>query len=116
MDADRVLKAARRVTGAAASEEESSEEDQPIAAIKKQHQKKNSKAGAGGPTTVEFGDDDLQHFNADKDKLIKDDMVNASTGATKLTEEAQLIKSLFVTQVEDAYDEFENEKDAQVEG
>ena len=43
-------------------------------------------------------------------------MVNASTGATKLTEEAQLIKSLFVTQVEDAYDEFENEKDAQVEG
>ena len=32
------------------------------------------------------------------------------------TDEAQMLKSLFVTQEEDAYDEFEREKDVQIEG
>ena len=32
------------------------------------------------------------------------------------TDEAKMLKSLFVTQEEDAYEEFEREKDAQVEG
>ena len=104
IDADKVLKAARRVTGNEASE--SSEEDEPMPVIKKQDAKK-AKADKTAPTTVEFGDDDLQHFNADKDKLIKEDVLSG-----QVTEEAQLIKSLFVTQEEDAYEEFEHEKDA----
>ena len=32
------------------------------------------------------------------------------------TDEAKMLKSLFVTQEEDAYEEFEREKDEQIEG
>jgi len=85
----------------------------PVAKKQDDKKKKNDKKTAA-PTTVEFGDEDLQHFNADKDKLIKED--TAVTPAGKISEEAQLIKSLFVTQEEDAYEEFEQEKNEQVEG
>ena len=56
LDADKVLKAARIVTGNV--ESDSSEEDEPMPVIKKEESKKKNTDKAA-PTTVEFGDDDL---------------------------------------------------------
>ena len=69
---------------------------------------------------VTFDDADLGMFNAEKKKLIKeDDAVEISKqteGASKKTDEQeQLLKSLFVTQEDEAMDEFEQKKDVEVE-
>ena len=78
-----MLKAARRVTGAANSDSDSSSDiNATKKPITKPHKKKPD-AKAAGPTTVEFGEDDLQHFNADKDKLIKDEMISGKGTSAK---------------------------------
>ena len=86
IDSEKVLKAARRVTGAADSDSESSSDTnsvkQPIVASSKPNKKK-SEAKATGFTTVEFGEEDLQHLNADKDKLIKDEMIAGKVSSNK---------------------------------
>ena len=86
IDSEKVLKAARRVTGAADSDSESSSDTnavkQPIVASSKPNKKK-SEAKAAGFTTVEFGEEDLQHLNADKDKLIKDEMIAGKVSSNK---------------------------------
>ena len=75
MDAEKVLKAARRVTGHAADNSQSSDsedDEKPKFAkvdLKKDQKKANKKVNF---TTVEFGEDDLAGFNADKSKLIKE--------------------------------------------
>ena len=116
IDADKVMKAARLVSGHKEedSDEESdgdSDDSQMYEAPKKVQKEeiKSKKQQTGVPTMVEFGDSDLQGFNAEKKKLIKEQAKDS------VTEEAQLLKSLFVTQEEDAYDEFEQDKDKQVE-
>ena len=127
IDADKVLKAARRVTGVADSDSESDSSDremikksEPKPSTQKSKQsvstiKHKSDQTKAGPTTVEIGEEDLEHFNAEKDKLIKDEGTSMSvkrSGTDKnQSEEAQLIKSLFVTQEDDAFEKFEQEKD-----
>ena len=64
-------------------------------------------------TTVEFGDNDLKNFNVEKNKLIKEKNLTVREDV-KDTEETKLLKSLFVTQEEEAYDEFEKDKDQQI--
>lgn len=97
------------MTGNDAAESEDSDEE--AFASKPSQQKGKKKVEF---TTVEFGDDDLQNFNAEKSKLIKEkDMME--TGEKDKSEEAKLLKSLFVTQEEDAYEEFEKDKDVQIE-
>lgn len=67
---------------------------------------------------VEFGEDDLKNFNAEKAKLIKDKTLGEGEHKkeeSKTSDEAKLLKSLFVTQVEDAIEDFEKEKDEEVE-
>ena len=67
---------------------------------------------------MSFGEDDLGNFNAEKRKLIKTDTTGAKSGANEESkankDEADLLKSLFVTQMDEAYDEFEQEKDKEV--
>lgn len=62
IDSEKVLKAARRVTGAADSDSESSSDTnavkQPIVPSSKPNKKK-PEAKAAGFTTVEFGEEDL---------------------------------------------------------
>ena len=106
MDAEKVLKAARRVTSGTGkdSSDESEESEEPIFAQPAKAEKK-SKAAA---KTVSFGDDDLDNFNAEKNKLIKDKVINGTETADKAKdEESALLKSLFVTQEDDAMEEFE---------
>jgi len=63
---------------------------------------------------VEFGDDDLTNFNAEKNKLIKEKNMTVSGSDAQKGDEAELLKSLFVTQVDDAFDDFEKDKDKEV--
>ncbi len=58
---------------------------------------------------MEFGDDDLSNFNAEKNKLIKERNITEDSKQKDdgQNAEAALLKSLFVTQAEDAYEEFE---------
>jgi len=63
---------------------------------------------------VEFGEDDLKHLNVEKSKLIKEKNMNVEEGKAN-RDEAELLKSLFVTQVDDAAEEFEREKNEEVE-
>ena len=81
-----MLRAARKVTGAADSDSESSSDTdavkQPIVTSSKPNKKKPDTKAAGF-TTVEFGEDDLQHLNADKDKLIKDEMIAGKVSSNK---------------------------------
>lgn len=67
---------------------------------------------------MSFGEDDLSNFNAEKRKLIKTDTNGTKSGANEESkakkDESDLLKSLFVTQMDEAYDEFEQEKDKEV--
>lgn len=74
LDAEKVLKAARRVTGAVDIEDSDDESENlpPVhKAVMSKKDEKPSKKKVGF-TTVEFGEDDLKNFNADKSKLIKE--------------------------------------------
>ena len=110
------------VTGANDSEYESSDDGQVASAkqtLSKQEtkpapvsKKEAKKKGVTQDSMVTFDDADLGMFNAEKKKLIKeDDAVEISKqteGASKKTDEQeQLLKSLFVTQEDEAMDEFE---------
>lgn len=107
------------MTGAIENEDsddcEESEDLPPIhkATVSKKEEKPSKKRV--GFTTVEFGEDDLKNFNADKNKLIKEKNMEVQQEDGKDAEQANMLKSLFVTQAEDAYDEFEKEKDEQIE-
>jgi len=63
---------------------------------------------------VEFGEDDLGHFNVEKNKIIKERDLRVEEGKAN-RDEAELLKSLFVTQVDEAYEEFERDKDVEIE-
>ena len=85
LDADHVLRAARNITGNADSDKDSDEESDDMCrptikfAPKKEvvkESKKKSKVVVH--TAVEFGEDDLQNFNAEKNKLIKEEMTEDS--------------------------------------
>jgi len=104
LDAEKVLKAARKVTGGKddsdsddssdgagrhAVVEKAKEQQKPAAATKAS--KSSTKGASGGATMVQFGEADLKDFNADKNKLIKE---TAGPGL----DETELLKSLFVTQ------------------
>ena len=76
LDAEQVLKAARRVTGAAQSDQSDNDSDieqqKPKPTANTAQEKKKTEKKKVGFTTVEFGDDDLKDFNAEKGKLIKE--------------------------------------------
>lgn len=67
---------------------------------------------------MSFGEEDLGKFNAEKRKLIKTDTNGTKSGVNEESkankDESDLLKSLFVTQMDEAYDEFEQEKDKEV--
>ena len=108
LDADKVLRAARMVTGNANSDSdedyESKAAPEPVSQAKSVTKAKKSKKAGEISGGIEFGEDDLQHFNADKNVLIKernmqvdeDDQPNVQ-GDNSVNEEAKLLKSLFVT-------------------
>lgn len=121
IDADKVRKAARLLSGNAADEDsDSSEEDPPAkqamaakpeetakpSALKRDTRK--AKTGAKA-TAVSFNEQDLSQYDDEKQKLIKDKTLE------KETDEAKLLKSIFVTQEEEAYSDFEKDKDQQIE-
>ena len=89
MSEAKVIEAARRVTGQSTAAPQASRDS-----------KKN--------VQVSFSATDLKGFNTDKTTLIK-----TSTSGT--TEEEQIMKSLFVTQSKEAMEEFEQEKENEVE-
>lgn len=101
LDAEKVLKAARKVTGGKDDSEDSDDSSDGAgrhAVTEKPKQqpatkatKSSTKEASSGATMVQFGEADLKDFNADKNKLIKE---TAGPGL----EEAELLKSLFVTQ------------------
>ena len=87
LDADHVLRAARRVTGNVDSDQDSDVESDNLcrptikfAPKKVENVTDNKKKSKGGVvhTNVEFGEDDLQNFNAEKNKLIKEEMTEDS--------------------------------------
>ena len=65
---------------------------------------------------MRFDEDDLDNFNAEKRKLIKTDAAKQVSGEESKAskDEADLLKSLFVTHADDAVEEFEQEKDQEV--
>ena len=71
LDVDKVMRAARKVT---AGKEASSDSDNDMIEFEEKKQKpEKSKANKSSKAvTVQFGDDDLKHFNAEKTKLIKE--------------------------------------------
>ena len=106
LDEEKVLKAARLVTGGAESdssdyefEKQLPKKESPKPILKKQAAKESKK-----PQTVVFNaDTDLTGFKSKAKQLIKD------------TDEDQVLKNLFVTQEEDALEEFEKDKDQEIE-
>ena len=112
------MKAARRVTGNENAYDSDSSIEGKLAEIKSGKQepikpslKKSDKGQKKGSVAVAFNvESDLKAFNTDKAKLIKE-TVNSSK-----TDEEQVLKSLFVTQDDDALDDFEKEKEQDIEG
>jgi len=110
-----VLEAARRVTGTAskAVPEEVVEPVKPVSLNKEpaksamKSSSKKEKKGMG--MSVAFNaDKDLDMFNTKSATLIKD--------KSSKNDENEVLKSLFVTQEEDALEEFEKEKNEEIEG
>lgn len=99
IDSRQVIEAARRVTGRAASLPPK-EEAPATAAESKKENKKNQ--------NVTFDQNDLVGFSTEKKAIIRDQ-------SGKSEAEDSLLKTLFVTNPE-AEDEFEQEKEADVEG
>ena len=62
-------------------------------------------------------DQDLKEFNTTSKQLIRDEAPKVSEeNASGETDEQQVLKNLFVTQEEDAMEEFEKEKQGDIEG
>ena len=106
-----MLKAARRVTGAGSSDDSDYEfeKEKPKVLQQKEQQpiksslKKATSKEAKKPLSVVFNaDTDLKGFKTQSKQLIKDD-------------DDSVLKNLFVTQEDDALEEFERDKDAEIE-
>lgn len=87
ISSEQVIEAARRVTG------------QSVKKVAEIDSKKN--------VQVTFAKDDLKGFSTEKKVLVKDQ--------TGVAEQDLILKSLFVTNAEDALEEFEQEKDQAIE-
>ena len=73
--------------------------------------KKGDKASKKGSVAVAFDvESDLKAFNTNKAQLIKD------TPNSSKADEEQVLKSLFVTQDDEAIEDFEKGKDQDIEG
>jgi hypothetical protein len=96
IDSEKVMRAARQVTGRTAEESDESDDQPTYKPVVQQEQPEKKSQKKVGFTTVEFGDGDLKNFNVEKGKLIKEkNMAEREDG--KDADEAKLLKSLFVT-------------------
>lgn len=84
-----MIEAARRITGQSVTKKATNDGDN----------KKN--------VQVTFAQNDLKGFNTEKKVLVKDQ--------TGVSEQDKVLKTLFVTNADEAIDEFEQEKDQAIE-